>query len=184
MRHFNTLPRTCHTHILALIAAILLALPAAVGAQAAVGIGYTRQRVSAGGREEILHGYTFDLAIPLSRRLGLVFGGEHLGHGGTSTRDEFTLGAFRAGLQIFAARSSAADVTFGLGLGLHSLGLDREEDGAGSTVYVHGQLTIHPVPVLGIQFGGIAQSFSGFQQSIGGSSYGLTLGVQLRSRDW
>lgn len=184
MRHSTTVSRTCQTHLFTLILATSLLLPAIARAQAAVGIGYTRQRVSASNRREILNGYTLDVAIPVAARLGLVFGGGQMGHDGNSTRDEFLVGSFRAGIQIFIARSRAADLTLGTGLGLHSLGLDREEDGAGSTVYIHGQLTVHPVPVLGIQLGGIAQSFSGFQQTIGGSSFGLTLGIQLRSSDW
>jgi hypothetical protein len=37
---------------------------------------------------------------------------------------------------------------------------------------------------VGLSIGGIAQSFSGFGSTIGGSSVGLTLGIQLGSDGW
>jgi hypothetical protein len=107
-----------------------------------------------------------------------------MGHDGNATRDEFSVGSFRTGLQMLVVRSRLVELSFAAGVGLHSLALDREEDGAGATAFVQAQLTLHPLPVVGFSVGGIAQSFNGFGQSIGGSALGLTLGFQLRSDDW
>lgn len=184
MRHDLAVPRTCHPYLFALIAVALLVVPSLAAAQAAFGVSFTRQGVSAGNRSEGLSGYNLDLSIRLAPRLALLIGGGEMGHDGNTTRDEFTLQSFRTGLQMLAVRNRAVDLSFAVGVGLHSLSLDREEDGAGTTAFVQAQLSVHPLPVVGFSVGGIAQSFSGFGNSIGGNSVGLTLGIQLRSSDW
>ena len=184
MRHNQAIPRTCQLHIVAFMTVVLSGLASTGWAQASVNLGFTRQRVSAADRTEGLSGYNLDVAIRLASRLNLLIGGEQMGHGGNSVRDEFTVGLVRTGLQIQAVRSRAAELNFGFGLGLHSISLDREEDGGGATGFIQAQLTIHPFPVVGFTIGGIAQSFSGFGPTIGGNSVGLTLGIQLRGNDW
>ena len=184
MGHCPAVPRTCQPYMIALAVTLLLAPPSLTHAQAAVGLGFTRQHVSAGNRRESLNGYSLDLAIRIAPRLGLLIGAEQIGHGGSTTRDEFSVQSFRTGLQLLVVRSRVVDLSFSTGVGLHTLELDREEDGAGATAFVQAQVAFHPLPVVGLYIGGIAQSLDGFGRSIGGSTLGFNFGLQLRGDGW
>lgn len=184
MRHCSSVPSPCQPHIIVLLLAVFLGLPSPSRAQAAIGFGVTRQRVSAGNRRESLNGYNAAVAFRIAPRLGLLIGGEQIGHDGSATRDEYSVDSFRTGLQLLIARNRVIELNLATGVGLHSLNLDREEDGAGANVFVQAEVAFHPLPEVGLYIGGIAQSLGGFGTSIGGSTLGFNVGLQLRSDGW
>ncbi len=184
MRDSSRLLRACRPH-LAIATVLLLASPAPrAHAQVAFSAGYTRQHVDAGLRSEGLSGYSGEAAIRVGRRVNLTLGGEQLGHDASATRGVFKFSAFRVGVQLLAAHSRSADLSFGTGLGVFSFDQDDEDDGGGISGFLQAQLAIYPIPVVGVYVGGIAQALDGVGRVRGGSSLGLNLGIQLRSDGW
>jgi hypothetical protein len=70
------------------------------------------------------------------------------------------------------------------GLGLFGVHQDTEDDGGGVLAFVQAQVTVHPVPMLAVYATGLMQGLGALGRGNGGTSYGLNLGIQLRTNEW
>lgn len=66
MRHCPSVPSPCQPYTIVILLALSLGLPSPSRAQAAIGLGFTRQRVSAGNRRESLNGYNAAVVFRLA----------------------------------------------------------------------------------------------------------------------
>lgn len=172
-------------HQLALLFLLVLGASPGLGAQMAASGGYARQHLDAGIHSGGIAGYSMDLAVRVGRRVDLLFGYEQLDHEPDAVSGERHLWSFRTGIHVLAARSRVVELGLATGIGLFELDVDSEDNnGGGLTGFVQARLTIHPVPVVGVYLGGMAQALSALGVGGGGTSYGLALGVQLRSDGW
>jgi hypothetical protein len=170
-------------YLLALL--LLLSTGTSLEGQASFSGGYSRQHLAAGRHSGGISGYAFDMAVRVGRRVDLIFGAEDLEHEADARNAERNLSTFHAGLHLVAARHRMIDLGLATGFGLFGLDVDSEDDnGGGFAGFVQARVNIHPLPVVGFYVGGIMQALSAIGMGGGGTSYGLTFGVQLRSDGW
>ncbi len=183
MRHASHDHAPCQSRILA-VALTLMALSTDLAAQALVSFGYSRQHVNAGTRSESLGGFAGELDIRLARPIGLLLGYESVGHGFTGGRDPFQLGVFKTGVLLRPGTGRYGSFDIGVGLGLASLDVDREEDGGGTMLFLEPRFCLYPAAVAGACVGGVVHSMAGIGSNIDASSWGLTLSLVVRPPGW
>lgn len=185
MRH-SPRPHSCLVHTTVMVLAQLIVGPAALPGQAAVSVGYTRQSLETAVGTRAVDGYSMDLGLRIARRVDLLLGYEqlHRGEDALARRREFW--TIRTGIQVLAGRSRLLNLGLGVGAGLFGLDVDSEDhNGGGLTGFAQARLMIHPVPIVGVYLGGVAQAMGNVGPTgSGGTAYGLTFGVQLRSDGW
>lgn len=155
-------------------------------AQASFTGGYTWQKLSIGPFSYAMGGIGGDVSIRTGKRVDVLIGFEQgTFRSGFPLDPDKDLWTLRAGIHARLLKSEGLDFGVAVGAGIYGADMDSEDlDSGGFSGFLQGRLTLHPLPVVGIYAGGTLQALSGIGRSPGGSTTGLTLGVQLRSSGW
>ncbi|MFN8650438.1 MAG: hypothetical protein U0133_00865 [Gemmatimonadales bacterium] len=169
-------------------ATLLLVLSTArpATAQVAISGGYTWQNLSLGTASVPMRGFSGDVSIRTGRRIDVLFGWEQ---GTWASADplaaERSLWTVRSGIHARLLRSEGLDIGVAAGVGVYGAQMDSEDlDGGGFSGFLQARVTLHPLPVVGVHFGATLQTLSGIGASPGGSTTGITLGLQIRGTGW
>lgn len=170
MRHKAVSVRLCHCY------AVLLLLPATrLQAQAAVGIGATRQYVTGALSPEHLTGVQFDLTIRISRVSDLIVRGQFIGHDASPDRNTNRVRSLEVGLQGLAGRGRLVQLGLGFGLGAFAH-VEYDASTYGLSGFARARLAVYPTRPLGLYLEG---GFQGHLADYGKSAMGLAVGLTL-----